>query len=222
MNTIQVPKNTANSHIVWWLKTWAMVKLLYSLWEKILQEAGERSRQRSFTHLRLAVCLITHPVPVCFSFYPKRLAWRSSWCQLMFVMLFEDEKDYINAKCKFLFLVSISGISSICFGFGSAALGLVSWNQMQTSAVRSNMLKIFDRVWHYCSSDINMQPIDSNMFLLPLHKCCCCYARRDFHHWNYFLIWHDCTSTLVTLLHLLRIGGREKFFAFDCNYVAFS
>lgn len=77
---------------------------------------GQRSRQRSFTHLRLGVCLFTHPAHFFLlvdSFHPKRLAWRSlwaSWCQLMFVMLFEDEKDYINAKCKFVFLVSISDI----------------------------------------------------------------------------------------------------------------
>lgn len=62
----------------------------------------------------------------------------------MFVMLFEDEKDYINAKCKFLFFVPISDIWSISIGFGSVILGLVCRNQIQTSTVRSNTLKIFD------------------------------------------------------------------------------
>lgn len=90
----------------------------------------------------------------------------------MFVMLFEDEKDYINAKWKFTFFVPISDIWSMSIGFGSVILGLVCWNQTQTSSVRSNMLKIFDSTWHYRISDINMQPTDSNIFLLPLHKCC--------------------------------------------------
>lgn len=77
---------------------------------------GQRSRQRSFTHLRLGVCLFTHPA----HFFPSRRLLSSQKVGMKVVvselvpanvcMFFEDEKDYINAKCKFVFLVSISDI----------------------------------------------------------------------------------------------------------------
>lgn len=117
----------------------------------------------------------------------------------MFVMLFEDEKDYINAKCKFLFFVPISDIWSISIGFASVVLSLVNWKQTQTSAVRSNMLEICDSTWHHCISDINMQPIDSNIFLLPLHKCCWGYTKHDFHHWANIFRYDLCLNFIYII-----------------------
>lgn len=98
-------------YIVKWLKTWAMVKGLDSPGDQMCHGAGGRSRQGSLAHLSLGVCLSTI-LSCSLLLLSQKLGMKVvlSCYQLMFVMLFEDEKDYINAKCKFLFSVSISDI----------------------------------------------------------------------------------------------------------------